>query len=96
MYLCSNVLQNLCSSGCGGVYNQPSGTVTSPGYPNRYPAHMYCVYHVNTYQPDRGLRLTFDDFDVENVASRRDCGFDSVSIYESYESEQKHGKKLGT
>jgi hypothetical protein len=78
------------------------GAIKSPNYPKRYPSFMYCVYNIILFKPDdlsihktHGIRLTFDDFDVENVASRDDCGFDKVQVYEEYKNEKDHGKLLG-
>uniref|UniRef100_A0A1I7RXF4 Cubilin n=1 Tax=Bursaphelenchus xylophilus TaxID=6326 RepID=A0A1I7RXF4_BURXY len=80
--------------GCGGYYHGKSGVIKSPNYPNKYPNHMYCIYTIKT-KGRQAVRLTFDDFDVENVASRLDCGFDAVEIYDTYQNEKKHGKLLG-
>ena len=33
--------------GCGGIYNQNTGTISSPSYPNRYLPHMHCTYHIS-------------------------------------------------
>ncbi|KAI6227549.1 putative cubilin [Aphelenchoides fujianensis] len=81
--------------GCGAVFTDRSGRFTSPGYPDRYPSQLYCVYDI--VQPDdgQGVRLVFDAFDVENVASRADCGFDVVRVYEFYDNEREHGRLLG-
>lgn len=31
---------------CGGVMTSP-GIITSPGYPNKYPPNMICVWIIN-------------------------------------------------
>ncbi|CAD5223335.1 unnamed protein product [Bursaphelenchus okinawaensis] len=80
--------------GCGGYFNSDKGTLTSPNYPNKYPNHMYCIYQIQA-ESNEAVRLTFDDFDVENVASRLDCGFDAVEVYDEYDSETSKGKLLG-
>lgn len=43
----------------------------------------------------KGLRLTFDVFNVENVANRDDCEFDSVRVYDWFVDEKTHGDMLG-
>ena len=32
---------------CGGTFSGPSGSITSPNYPNDYANNLDCVYHVN-------------------------------------------------
>lgn len=34
-------------AGCGGVFEGESGQITSPNYPEKYLAHMYCIYVIN-------------------------------------------------
>ncbi|KAI6211378.1 putative cubilin [Aphelenchoides besseyi] len=81
--------------GCGAIFNDPSGRLTSPNFPENYPSHMFCVYDILQPNDGQGIRLTFDEFNVENVASRTDCGFDVVRIYEYFNNEKDHGKMLG-
>ncbi|KAH7711771.1 calcium binding EGF domain-containing protein [Aphelenchoides avenae] len=80
--------------GCGDVYVGESGVITSPNYPEKYLSHMFCVYQLNV-PPEKGIRLTFDVFDVENVANRVDCGFDSVRVFKWFVDEEHHGDLLG-
>jgi hypothetical protein len=85
--------------------------LTSPNYPDPYMPLLYCLYFLrvpsvgsvegtflNKSLPSpqgKGLRLSFDVFDVENVAHREDCDFDSVRLYDTYSDEQDHGQLLG-
>ncbi|KAL3108031.1 hypothetical protein niasHT_018193 [Heterodera trifolii] len=92
----------LINIGCGGVLSIGSDEVageapqlTSPNYPDSYMAFMFCVYFLQV-PTGRAVRLSFDVFDVENVAHRDNCEFDSVTVYdEFFEDEQNHGKVLG-
>lgn len=44
----------------------------------------------------KAVHLSFDVFDVENVAHRDDCEFDNLRVFDQfYEDEQNHGKELG-
>ncbi|WKY13932.1 hypothetical protein Q1695_004623 [Nippostrongylus brasiliensis] len=79
--------------GCGGVFSQSSGTISSPNYPDKYLPHMHCVYQIQVPW-SKQARLTFDNFDIE-VVQNDECSYDNVAIYESYVSPTQHGKLLG-
>lgn len=55
---------------------------------------MYCIYMLSV-TARRAIRLTFEKFDVENVANSYDCSFDSVKVYDWFVDETKHGELLG-
>ncbi|KAI1719026.1 CUB domain-containing protein [Ditylenchus destructor] len=80
--------------GCGGVFHGDQKKITSPNYPQNYLAHMYCVYHLSV-PAGKGLRLNFESFDVEYVANRDDCDFDSVRVFDWFDDENNHGELLG-
>ncbi|PIO77440.1 CUB domain protein [Teladorsagia circumcincta] len=79
--------------GCGGVFSQSSGTISSPNYPDKYLPHMHCVYQIQVPW-SKQVRLTFDNFDIE-VVQNDECSYDNVAVYESYVSPTEHGKLLG-
>ncbi|VDP10672.1 unnamed protein product [Heligmosomoides polygyrus] len=79
--------------GCGGVFSQSTGTISSPNYPEKYLPHMHCVYQIQVPWLKQ-VRLTFDNFDIE-VVQNDECSYDNVAIYESYVSATTHGKLLG-
>ncbi|KAK6758663.1 hypothetical protein RB195_016095 [Necator americanus] len=79
--------------GCGGVFSQSSGTISSPNYPDKYLPHMHCVYHIQVPW-SKQVRLTFDNFDIE-VVQNDECSYDNVAVYEWYVSATEHGKLLG-
>uniref|UniRef100_A0A914RCD8 CUB domain-containing protein n=1 Tax=Parascaris equorum TaxID=6256 RepID=A0A914RCD8_PAREQ len=85
--------------GCGGIFNDETGTITSPNYPEKYFAHMYCIYVINV-ATDKRVRLTFDVFELEVVPNREDCAYDSVEVYDVYindnEHSEMHGRFCGT
>uniref|UniRef100_A0A914ZLL6 CUB domain-containing protein n=1 Tax=Parascaris univalens TaxID=6257 RepID=A0A914ZLL6_PARUN len=85
--------------GCGGIFNDEAGTITSPNYPEKYFAHMYCIYVINV-ATDKRVRLTFDVFELEVVPNREDCAYDSVEVYDVYindnEHSEMHGRFCGT
>uniref|UniRef100_A0A914H2F9 Cubilin n=1 Tax=Globodera rostochiensis TaxID=31243 RepID=A0A914H2F9_GLORO len=92
----------LIDIGCGGVFSIGSEEsadsprqLTSPNYPDAYIAFMFCIYFIRV-PAGKAVRLSFDVFDVENVAHRNDCDFDSVRVFDAfYEDEQNHGQLLG-
>lgn len=65
---------------CGGVFNNETGILTSPNYPNEYHADRVCNYEVRA---PLGKSITLDwlDFDVEGV-SYPDCAYDYVQVYD--------------
>uniref|UniRef100_A0A915DCG2 Cubilin n=1 Tax=Ditylenchus dipsaci TaxID=166011 RepID=A0A915DCG2_9BILA len=84
----------LMDVGCGVFNGALVKKITSPNYPHNYLSHMYCVYYLSV-PSGYGLRLSFDSFDVENVANRDDCDFDSVRVFDWFVDENSHGEQLG-
>ncbi|XP_070174131.1 cubilin-like [Littorina saxatilis] len=65
------------TSGCGGTFTAPQGTLQSPSFPNTYPHNKQCGYLIS--QPDsKRIVLTFNNFTVEGGS----CRFDYVAIYD--------------
>lgn len=65
--------------GCGNcrlVLSNPSGTFTSPCYPNDYPNTQSCSW---TLRAPTGyiIQITFNDFDIEEAPN---CIYDSLSL----------------
>lgn len=56
----------------------PSGVLTSPGYPQDYPYDYVSTTYITT-GPGTAVRITFDDFDIDN---RNDefCGNDHLLV----------------
>ncbi|KAG8510826.1 Adhesion G-protein coupled receptor G6, partial [Galemys pyrenaicus] len=61
---------------CRLVLSSPSGTFTSPCYPNDYPNSQACVW---TLRAPTGyiIQITFNDFDIEEAPN---CIYDSLSL----------------
>nr|XP_031535869.1 adhesion G-protein coupled receptor G6 isoform X7 [Vicugna pacos] len=64
-----------CAS-CRVVLSSPSGTFTSPCYPNDYPNSQSCMW---TLRAPVGyiIQITFNDFDIEEAPN---CIYDSLSL----------------
>uniref|UniRef100_A0A8C5Y455 Adhesion G-protein coupled receptor G6 n=1 Tax=Microcebus murinus TaxID=30608 RepID=A0A8C5Y455_MICMU len=61
---------------CRVVLSSPSGTFTSPCYPNDYPNSQACMW---TLRAPTGyiIQITFNDFDIEEAPN---CIYDSLSL----------------
>nr|XP_020010359.1 adhesion G-protein coupled receptor G6 [Castor canadensis] len=61
---------------CRVVFSSPSGTFTSPCYPNDYPNSQACMW---TLRAPTGyiIQITFNDFDIEEAPN---CIYDSLSL----------------
>ncbi|XP_016079422.1 PREDICTED: G-protein coupled receptor 126 isoform X1 [Miniopterus natalensis] len=61
---------------CRMVLSSPSGTFTSPCYPNDYPNSQACMW---TLRAPTGyiIQITFNDFDIEEAPN---CIYDSLSL----------------
>ncbi|XP_054943439.1 adhesion G-protein coupled receptor G6 isoform X2 [Physeter macrocephalus] len=61
---------------CRVVLSNPSGTFTSPCYPNDYPNSQACMW---TLRAPAGyiIQITFNDFDIEEAPN---CIYDSLSL----------------
>uniref|UniRef100_A0A3Q2TAZ9 Cubilin n=1 Tax=Fundulus heteroclitus TaxID=8078 RepID=A0A3Q2TAZ9_FUNHE len=64
-------------NGCGGYVGGPSGSISSPGYPNRYPENRECIWYV-TSTPGSSITLTIHEFDVE---FHENCNYDVLEVY---------------
>uniref|UniRef100_A0A3Q3MXM2 Cubilin n=1 Tax=Mastacembelus armatus TaxID=205130 RepID=A0A3Q3MXM2_9TELE len=62
---------------CGGELNAPSGTITSPNYPNLYPHSRVCRWEL-VMSPGRRVTLTINDLRLEG--SGTSCTFDYVDV----------------
>ncbi|XP_006755439.1 PREDICTED: G-protein coupled receptor 126 [Myotis davidii] len=69
---------------CRLVLSNPSGTFTSPCYPNDYPNAQYCMW---TLRAPAGyiIQIMFNDFDIEEAPN---CIYDSLSL-DNGESQKK-------
>ncbi|MED6278602.1 hypothetical protein CHARACLAT_025604, partial [Characodon lateralis] len=64
-------------NGCGGNVGGPSGSISSPGYPNRYPENTECIWYV-TSTPGSSVTLNIHEFDVE---FHENCNYDVLEVY---------------
>lgn len=63
-------------AGCGGDIGGPSGSISSPGYPNKYPDNRECIWYITT-SPGSSITLTIHEFDVE---FHDNCNYDVLEV----------------
>jgi len=48
---------------CGGVFDAPTGNITSLDYPARYPNGLDCTWSIRRAEQEH-IRIYFDDFQL--------------------------------
>ncbi|CAJ0946111.1 unnamed protein product [Ranitomeya imitator] len=67
------------SHSCSGIpeqIRQPSGVITSPGWPIEYPSRINCSWYIHA-NPGEAITISFQEFDIQGSPS---CSFDWLSI----------------
>ncbi|XP_053714419.1 cubilin isoform X1 [Synchiropus splendidus] len=78
------------STACSETFNSPTGSFTSPNYPNYYPTNRDCVFKI-IVQVNMQIMLNFTDFELEGTAPN--CYYDFVEIRDGgYETSPLIGK----
>lgn len=67
---------------CGGVFQNDTGIIKSPGYPRVYDGDQTCIYDIEA-PLGKVVALDFIDFDME---AHDGCEFDSLEIYDGHDS----------
>ncbi|KAI5211293.1 Cub And Sushi Domain-Containing Protein 1 [Manis pentadactyla] len=58
---------------CGSNLRGPSGVITSPNYPVQYEDNAHCVWVITTMDPDKVIKLAFEEFELER-------GYDTLTV----------------
>eukprot|EP00062_Callorhinchus_milii_P009370 gi/632953198/ref/XP_007892273.1/ PREDICTED: CUB and sushi domain-containing protein 1 [Callorhinchus milii] len=58
---------------CGSNLRGPSGIITSPNYPVQYENNAHCVWVITTTDPEKIIKLRFEEFDLER-------GYDTLTV----------------
>ncbi|XP_012968328.1 membrane frizzled-related protein [Mesocricetus auratus] len=61
---------------CGGLLPGPRGFFSSPNYPDLYPPHSHCVWHIQV-APGQTVQLKIEALSIEGVLA---CLFDRLEI----------------
>lgn len=70
---------------CGGVFDVSNGTITSPSFPELYPANKNCIWEIIA-PPQYRITLNFTHFDLEgnNVSNKQSSFYQSeqaITVY---------------
>ncbi|XP_067863040.1 CUB and sushi domain-containing protein 2 [Heptranchias perlo] len=58
---------------CGARLNGPTGIISSPNFPVQYDSDAHCVWVITASNPDKVIKLTFDEFELER-------GYDTLTV----------------
>ncbi|XP_035867009.1 CUB and sushi domain-containing protein 1 [Phyllostomus discolor] len=58
---------------CGSNLRGPSGVITSPNYPVQYEDNAHCVWVITAADPDKVIKLAFEEFELER-------GYDTLTV----------------
>jgi cubilin len=61
---------------CGGEINQEHGSITSPGFPGKYPNNRNCFWNINV-SPGKRIVLHFISLRIEEHPT---CEFDYIEV----------------
>lgn len=61
---------------CGGIFEEDYGTITSPGYPGRYPPNRDCYWYISVREGKR-VQLHFGQLMLEEHTT---CKYDYVEV----------------
>ncbi|GAB6021030.1 hypothetical protein CHUAL_003667 [Chamberlinius hualienensis] len=69
--------------GCKHEITTAVGEVSSPGYPDYYPARKDCIWHFTT-TPGHRIKLVFNEFEME---PHQECAYDHIVLYDGDNTE---------
>eukprot|EP00794_Sanderia_malayensis_P016910 gene16910-18616_t len=81
--LAANTVVSWVNGACGGTLKTNNGVITSPGYPENYPANSRCTWDIEV-ESGKKILISFKKLDIEEDAK---CDYDALYIQE------KRGRK---
>jgi tolkin protein len=87
-----------CEDACGGMFDVPNGTITSPSFPELYPSNKNCVWEIIA-PPQYRITLNFTHFELEgNNLYQQECEYDSVVVHSKLGEDmmRRHGVYCGS
>ncbi len=69
---------------CGGLFENETGVITSPNYPNPYEDSRTCLYEILA-PLGKAIILHFEDFDLEDT-SYPDCDYDYLKVFDGIDA----------
>ncbi|VDI17827.1 low-density lipoprotein receptor-related protein 3/10/12 [Mytilus galloprovincialis] len=70
-----------CCLTCGGIFNGPVGSFTSPNYPSKYCNNQNCYYNITVAEGSK-VMLNFTYYYLEDGINSAGLPFDFVQIYD--------------
>ncbi|KAE8580208.1 hypothetical protein XENTR_v10024356 [Xenopus tropicalis] len=86
------------SEDCSRNFTNSNGTIESPGFPDKYPHNLDCVFTI-VAKPKMEIILQFLTFDLEHdplQAGEGDCKYDWLDIWDGVPSGPLIGRYCGT
>uniref|UniRef100_A0A7N8YI92 Metalloendopeptidase n=1 Tax=Mastacembelus armatus TaxID=205130 RepID=A0A7N8YI92_9TELE len=62
---------------CEHKIHSPSGTLSSPNWPDKYPSRKECTWDI-TATPGHRVKITFNEFEIEQ---HQECAYDHLEMY---------------
>nr|XP_021507855.1 tolloid-like protein 1 [Meriones unguiculatus] len=65
-------------AGCEQKIHSPSGLITSPNWPDKYPSRKACAWAISAI-PGHRIKLAFNEFEVEQ---HQECAYDHLEVFD--------------
>ncbi|KAK7817671.1 hypothetical protein U0070_018635, partial [Myodes glareolus] len=66
------------SAECEQKIHSPSGLITSPNWPDKYPSRKECTWEISAI-PGHRIKLAFSEFEVEQ---HQECAYDHLEVFD--------------
>ncbi|XP_019644750.1 PREDICTED: tolloid-like protein 2 [Branchiostoma belcheri] len=76
-------LHDCKEAGCKHQLNAATGEITSPNWPDKYPARKECTWHILATSGHR-IKLMFNDFEIEQ---HQECAYDHLEVYDGHSAD---------
>ncbi|XP_047573691.1 tolloid-like protein 1 isoform X4 [Lutra lutra] len=63
---------------CEQKIHSPSGFITSPNWPDKYPSRKECTWEIST-TPGHRIKLAFSEFEIEQ---HQECAYDHLEVFD--------------
>uniref|UniRef100_A0AAR2JDA1 Metalloendopeptidase n=1 Tax=Pygocentrus nattereri TaxID=42514 RepID=A0AAR2JDA1_PYGNA len=63
---------------CEHTIHSPSGTISSPNWPDKYPSRKECTWDI-TATPGHRVKITFSEFEIEQ---HQECAYDHLEAFD--------------
>ncbi|XP_073197659.1 tolloid-like protein 1 isoform X1 [Lepidochelys kempii] len=63
---------------CEQKIHSPTGVITSPNWPDKYPSRKECTWEISA-TPGHRVKLTFNEFEIEQ---HQECAYDHLEVFD--------------